>query len=349
MPSRVLLAPINTGFAPSGRPSFALLRFHQERSGPAIGISTLGNVATHLAFIPHPNTPILASRKDVGRFSVIARAIKVQGSLAGIQLANSPAGLTPQPNWVAPDPAREIERLRLLIHDLPPENLRHHLSRFISSATLAAKAGFDMIQIHAAHGYLLSLLLSPAVNTRSDEFRFPSRWLPAFIDKLKSTVGHCILSFRISLFTGLMPTSDEFPQAQTLASTLAAGGVDLIDLSSGFYTLDRRLIYPNRDFGAAPYYPFARIIANLVSCLVSFAGNVTDLRLLPDDMPPNLLVSVGRALIADPQFAQKSLDGRYQDVNWCRRTGRCHYFSRSRWRIECGVNPRLGLGGDHDK
>src|SRR5260370_40583468 len=95
IPSRVLLAPINTGFARNHRPSLDLLAFHRERSGPAVGIGFVGNVAIAETTALNAQTAVLRSDWDLKRFAVIARAISKRGSLAGIQLASVPVGLAP--------------------------------------------------------------------------------------------------------------------------------------------------------------------------------------------------------------------------------------------------------------
>jgi len=342
IPSKLVFAPINTGYASLGRPTQKLVQFHAERSGLGIGISTVGNVAVDNDAVKNPQTLVLSKEGDERRFSVVSRAIKKRGSLAGIQLAFAPAALDPPRNWKAKDVQAEVRRLNMIVGQLSPLQMNTYLETFLKGVQLANRADFDLIQIHAAHGYLLSLFLNPTTNLRTDEFAASNHWLLDFLGKLRvATRG--LLSFRINLFSGLRPREEEFQLALGLANRLASAGVDVIDLSAGLYTLDRTLIYPGtlRD-ERLPYYEAARLMAEDLACLVAFAGNVRDVRILPLDMPPNLLVNVGRALIADPDFARKSHDGRYTEINFCTRRNRCHYFTRSRTGLECGVNPRLG-------
>ena len=156
--------------------------------------------------------------------------------------------------------------------------------------------------------------------------------------------SHCglLISFRISLESGLPSRSEERKATTDLLSRLTRSGIDLVDFSSGFYSLDRHLIYPSLRVGPIPLYNFASKFAAGVGCLVSFAGNISDLRILPDDMPKNLFCSIGRSFIADPDFAKKASEGRYHEIVACQRTGHCHYFTRNQQHIECGVNRRLG-------
>jgi len=196
IPSRIILAAINTGFANAHRPTIQLLRFHKDRAGPNIGISFIGNVAITRGSVSNPQTPVLQTRSDVGRFAAIARAIKETGSLAGIQLASAPIDLSPSLFWRCRDARREERRLRHLVMGLSEGSIAESLEQFVNSTRLAATSGFDVIQIHAAHGYLLSLLLSSVVNMRYDRFSFDGRWLDDFVAQLQ--VADALLSFRIS-------------------------------------------------------------------------------------------------------------------------------------------------------
>jgi 2,4-dienoyl-CoA reductase-like NADH-dependent reductase (Old Yellow Enzyme family) len=342
IPSRILLAPINTGFAQNNRPSIKLLNFHRRRSGPTVGVSIVGNVVVSCDATLSPGTAVLSQRTELRRFCLIARAIRLRGSLAGIQIASSPIGLSPSRPWRTPNLATEVNRLQQLTAGLTQSDLRGSISQFINTALLSVEAGFDFIQIHAAHGYLLSLLLNPEINRRADHYACDGPWLGEFVDALRASLASTLLSFRISIASGFADQKREREYDSDLVVRLAGYGVDLIDLSAGLYTVDRHLIYPSLRAGPAPLFSIARDLALKVPCLVAFAGNVLDLRDLPTDMPRNLFCAAGRAFIADPDFADKSARELFDEIHWCQRTGHCHYFTRGHPNIECGVNLLLG-------
>lgn len=147
---------------------------------------------------------------------------------------------------------------------------------------------------------------------------------------------------RFSLFSGLAADpSAEIAFTTTLSKQAAALGVRLLDYSAGFYTVDKRLIYPGSERGVLPYLPIVCTVTEGLDVVASVAGNVLDLRHLPE-LPNTMAVSVGRALIADPDFATKARKGQYQEIRPCSRKGRCHYFSRGVEGLRCGANPHLG-------
>lgn len=340
LPSRILLAPINTGFARLGVPTTALLRFHAERSGPEIGISMLGNVAINETAITNPGTAVLTEDTDPQPFQALARMASDRGSLAGIQLAYCPP-IQPQRRWVSKSVAEEASRLSSLVTRYTDSDLDHILRQFIASSRLATHIGFDVIQIHGAHGYLVSLLLNPLVNSRSGHFSLTGPWLRAFAQALLDATRGALLSVRLSLHSGLTIDSDEeLDCTRAATATLAAVGVQMIDYSAGFYTVDRRLIYPGVEKGALPYLESCIRSSQELQCLFCVSGNVQHLRDLPS-LPDNFVVSVGRALVADPDLLVKIRSGRHDAIRPCVRTGRCHYFSRGNSHIECGVNSQL--------
>jgi NADPH2 dehydrogenase len=122
-----------------------------------------------------------------------------------------------------------------------------------------------------------------------------------------------------------------------VSKQLARAGTHILDFSNGFYTVDRRLIYPGIEKGVLPNLRAVRDLAADLDCIVSLAGNVTDLRDVPE-LSDRMIISVGRALIADPHFARKARLGQFAAIVQCERTGHCHYFSRGKDHIECGVN-----------
>lgn len=342
LPSRILLAPINTGFAVAGNPTADLIRFHEARSGPEIGISTVGNVSVSVDGSTNSTTAVLNRYSMLDQYRRVVDAVRFRGSLSGIQLASSPL-LSPERNWVTSSNEDERSRLSKMVVSFSEEHLDACLAQFLEATALARSVGFNFIQIHAAHGYLLSLLLNPLTNTRRGRFSLLGPWLNSFVSDLSGAASGCALGFRLSLYSGLAKELIEEIDVTTLISEhLAASGVHLIDYSAGFYTVDRRIIYPGIDKGSLPYLMSAIKAARNCAVTYGVAGNVQDVRTVTD-LPKNFVVSIGRALIADPDLLKKTRLGAYETVKECKRTSKCHYFSRGKNRIECGVNALVRL------
>lgn len=339
--SPYFLAPINTGFGEGDQPDERLIRFHAERSGKGIGISYVGNVAIGETFRSNHRTLLFGSSLD--RWRQLANVIRENGSIAAVQIAcRLPAQIPPR-RWRNPSVEDYITRTREQLRQLSTKNIERICDLFIETANRAVDAGFELVQIHAAHGYFLSQLLSPRLNPRTDKFGPAStRALKLIVGGIRRLVPELALDLRCSIRDGLETPSFDYQPRLRQIDEFVDSGVDIISLSSGHYEVDRFMIYPQLGDGHAVYLPEALEMARRYPRMLwNVAGNITNLRALEMVKQDNLTYSIGRALIADPDFVRKSLAGETSEINTCVRAGHCHYYTRGRPHIECKVNPRI--------
>lgn len=206
-----------------------------------------------------------------------------------------------QDNWqiVAPSPIPYFEG----ISQRPREMTRHDMDKvrddFVRATRLGLEAGFDMIELHMAHGYLLASFLSPLTNERTDEYggpvenrlRFPLEVLAAVRAEWPADKP---LSVRISATDwaegGLSETD-----VLTIARTFRDSGMDLIDVSTGQTVPGQKPVY-----GRMWQTPFADLIRNEVGIATLAVGNIYE----SDHV--NSIVAAGRAdlcAIARPHLA----------------------------------------------
>ena len=181
------------------------------------------------------------------------------------------------PGWPAP---RALTR----------SDMDHVRDEFAASARRAARAGFDVLELHAAHGYLLSSFLSPAVNTRSDAYggsleqrlRFPLEVVTAV---RAAWPAERPLFVRISASDWLEGEAGMTPaDAVEVARALAAAGCDVVDVSSGGNT-PRGAV----EYGRMYQVPFADRIRHEAGVTVMAVGGV------PDADHINTILAAGRA------------------------------------------------------
>ncbi|HQR04762.1 MAG: bifunctional salicylyl-CoA 5-hydroxylase/oxidoreductase [Proteobacteria bacterium] len=159
---------------------------------------------------------------------------------------------------------------------------------FVSATRRAAKAGFDLLELHCAHGYLLSSFLSPLTNRRTDEYggdlagrlRYP---LEVFIAMRAAWPDERPMGVRISAHDWV-PGGNTGDDAVVMAMAFKTAGADLIDVSSGQTTRDARPVY-----GRMYQTPFADRIRNEAGIATIAVGNIFD----PDQV--NTIVAAGRA------------------------------------------------------
>lgn len=339
IPTRYFLAPINTGFFESGLPTEGLRRFHLERSGRSIGISFVGNVAIDREYVNSPRTAFLTEHQS---WADIASCITNNGSLPGIQIACRSNLASPPKKWKNRNVLQYIEQMRSYLLSLPSGYIDQVFDRFVWASSLSYKLGYKVIQIHAAHGYFLSLLLSDVINKRNDKYGDGVTSILNLIDSIRSLGQHTLLDIRLSLSQGFRDREDEVIAFRERLQPIFHSAIDIISLSDGFYDVNKFQIYPRRKDGFACYLNIASQLAiKYPNKTWNVAGNIWNLSGLSSQLPKNLSFSIGRSLIADPAFVEKSLRGVDSSITHCTRSGHCHFYSRNRQHIECCVNPNV--------
>jgi anthraniloyl-CoA monooxygenase len=176
--------------------------------------------------------------------------------------------------------------------------------QFVASTQMAARAGFDMIELHAAHGYLISSFISPKSNIRTDEFggslENRMRW-PLEVFRAMRAVWPTDkpMSVRISANDWVGDEGVTPDEAVDIAKAFAAAGADIIDVSAGQTSTDAKPIY-----GRMFQTPFSDRIRNEANLATIAVGNITE----ADQVNSILLagradlVALARPHLADPYW-----------------------------------------------
>lgn len=250
-------------------------------------------------------------------------------------------------NNVAPSPLTDptmAERPR----ELTLEQIAAIVSDFGSAAHRAKEAGFDAVEVHCAHGYLINQFLSPFSNKRTDAYGGPffnrTRIVREIIREVRRNIGDempilCRISVE-ELINGGMTVNDMV----AVSLMLEAEGVNAIDVSFGVFASGGRI--------AASLYAehggmtgFAAQIKRAVSVPVVAVGRINDPHyaeaiLAKGDAD---MIAIGRGSFADPDFPNKAKNGRLEDIAYClgcRQVCNANLFSGKP--ISCLINPVCG-------
>ena len=188
-------------------------------------------------------------------------------------IAPSPVAWSPRNQVPRPMTRRDMDAVR---------------DAFVQATRHAEQAGFDMIELHAAHGYLLSSFISPLTNRRTDEYggdlanrlRYP---LEVFRAMRAEWPAHKPMSVRISA-TDWVDGGITADDAVAIAHAFKQAGVDLMDVSAGQTSIEAKPVY-----GRMFQTPFADRIRNEVGIATMAVGNITE----PDHL--NSIIAAGRA------------------------------------------------------
>ncbi len=239
-------------------------------------------------------------------------------------------------------------------HEMTIEEIEQTVSQFGDTALRAKKAGFDGVEVHGAHGYLISQFMSKYSNRRVDRYggalenrlRFPIEILK---DIRKKVGKDFIVDFRIS--------ADEYvdggrtiEESKAAMKRLAAEGVDLFHVSAGVYGSAWAII-PPYNIPNGWIVNLAEEAKKVVDVPVITVGRINDPLIAETIVESGKadLVAMGRASLADPALPNKFAAGDYKDIRQCIGCQQgCLQLLFSNKSIRCLVNPELGFEYLHD-
>jgi 2,4-dienoyl-CoA reductase-like NADH-dependent reductase (Old Yellow Enzyme family) len=288
--------------------------------------------------------PGLWSDAHISGLARVVALIKSQGAATGIQLAHAGRKASTLPPWLIgtdqtePDAEEwEVVGPSVLPHGtgsatpraLTQTDIEDIVDNFAAAARRALAADFDLVEIHAAHGYLLHQFMSPAANHRTDHFggslenrlRLPGMVMSAV---RAAWPADRPLFLRLSATDGI-PGSWDLPDAIALSRLARDNGVDVIDVSAGGFA--GSVIHPRPGM----FLDYARAIRQATGAHVMVVGLMGDVRLAADAVDDGQadLVALGRAALDDPNWplhAARAL-GAETSALWPRQAG----FAIDRW------------------
>ncbi|WP_296259687.1 MULTISPECIES: FAD-dependent oxidoreductase [unclassified Pseudomonas] len=355
IPNRIVMAPMSTNLASrDGNVTAQQIAFYQARAegGTGMIIVEFCCVDGDTGRSEHRQLT-LASLSQVAGHQRLVEAIRSAGAVACLQLQHGGQGAKPEliANGVALAPSDIPSRRdpsRLMARSMTDDEIEHVIESFGRCAELGVLAGYQAIELHGAHGYLLTSFLSPFSNHRDDRWGGDEERRLTFarrvIARVREAIGDRPLIYRLS--------ADEFtPQGLNIddmvriAPKLVDAGLDALHVSIGLgWTSFDKVVEPM----SAPEgwrLPYTRRIRQAVSVPVISVGQIrwpaTAERAIVDGDTD--MIALGRPLLADPEWANKA---RYGDASVIRPCTSCNYCvsmsSGADGRIGCAENPRTG-------
>lgn len=262
---------------------------------------------------------------------------------AGRETCAEITGVQPVAPSAIPDPV-----VNAMPRELSVEEIQELVEQFGDTALRAKKAGFDAVEIHGAHGYLVNQFMSPFSNKRIDQYGGTilnrARFALEVITNIRSKVGTDYpLIYRMSVnefVEGGLTTED----SKVISMLLENAGIDLIHASNGVYATTETIIPPTA-VGHAWSANISEELKKVVSIPVIAVGRINDpliaesvLRSKQADM-----ISMGRGSLADPHLPNKAQAGQFDDIIRCIGCLQgCIQRNAQQLPIKCLVNPMTG-------
>lgn len=328
-PNRIVMPPLVVRkAAEDGTVTPALLEHYRACRGPglviveATAVSAEGRLARRQICI--------FEERHVDGLARLARAIHANGAMASLQLHHAGRSTNLENTFgLSPVAPSAVPANDLVPEELTESGIERILGCFAAAARRAVLAGFDAVEIHGAHGFLVSQFLSPLANRRTDRWggslENRARFLREAARRMRDEAGSRLLvSCRLGAAEDV-PGGLSVDEGIQVAKWLEADGMPFLHVSTGIGAAPRlgpeggpwtdRLL-----LGAA--------VRKAVGIPVIGVGGIRTPRQAEQVLAEGLvdMVAVGRGLLADPQWAAKALAGREEDIHLCRRCPACHQY-----------------------
>ena len=333
--NRLIMSPMVSALAVDGQVTDSLLAHYEARARGGVG-TVMVEAIDDARYIP-------------GLFR-LSETIKMHGAAAFIQLLHigretTPAGIEGnQP--VAPS-AVPCKIMRSMPRPLTTDEVKGLVQKFIKAAEIASRAGFDGVELHAAHGYLINEFLSPDANQRTDEYggslENRERFLLECVRGIKAKVPGLLLSVRLNM-DDFVEGGLSLEESVLIGQHLEAAGVDIIHCSCGTYESGLKSIEPASYTEGWRVY-MAEALKQKVKVPVITGGIIRTPQMADDIIREGKadFVFMARALLADPERHQPGGYGFvHRDIRPCLNCDICIGSVSAKRTIACTVNPFAG-------
>jgi len=345
--NRILMGSMHTGLEEQGEEGFhRIAAYFAERARGGVGMIITGGTSPNLegAMGGNPHTALFQP-EQVTRHRLVTNAVKTAAPDCKICLQLLHAGnLAYSPNQVSPSgiqsPINPIKPRKMTEVDI--ENT---IQDFINSAVLAKEAGYDGVEVIGSAGYLISTFLLEKTNKRTDQwggsYENRMRLAREIVKGIRQAVGKAfIIVFRIATME-MMEDGSSWDEVVTLGKAIEAAGVTIVSTHFTWHQASVPTIATR-----VPRAAFASVTGRLrkelsIPLITSNRINVPEVaeQVLADGLAD--ITSLGRPMLADPEFANKALSGREDEINTCIACNQAcldHTFQGKT--VSCLVNPR---------
>jgi len=359
IPNRLVVPAMVANMCPDGTATEQFIKYHEEKAKGGWGLIITEDYRINEHAAGYPAVAALYDESQIPSHKKLTDAVHKYGSKIFAQIyhagrqANSAVNGGMQPVSSSPVPCPWNKEIP---HELTVDEIKQLVKDFGRTALNAKKAGFDGIEIHAAHGYLIHEFLSPNCNHRIDEYggtyENRMRFLAEIMEETRKQVGPDFpISVRFSVEENSEGGRRKFESRQMLMD-IEEMGADVIHLSNGMYGVRSSLGIVASFFQQHGWnQDFAAEAKQFLHIPVITVGRISEPAMAEDIIRSNKadFVAMGRASLADPHWPEKAKSGRNCDIRQC--IGCLQGCTASTYQgvpIYCLVNPELGHEYEYD-
>lgn len=339
--NRVVKAATFEGMSPAGVVSASLINFHRRIAAGGAGMTTVSYVAVSRDGRGAPNEIYIHDRAADG-LARIAAAVHAEGAAISAQLGHAGAVGTIRKRYLGPSRGRTMTGAR--VEEVTTAEIDEVVQQFADGATMLAAAGFDAVELHFGHHYLVSSFLSPRWNQRRDSYGGPvanrARLALRILRAVREATGDKLaITAKLNMTDGVrggLQVGDGVEIARLLQAT---GVLDALELTAGGSRANQMFMFrgdpPRAEMAAAlpglaglgfrlagpallrryPYQdayllPLARQFRAAVTLPLILLGGISSLAAIRQAMTEGFdFVAMGRALLREPDLVARLAAG----------------------------------------
>ena len=333
--NRVVMAPMTRNQSPGGIPTSDVISYYARRAKAEVGlIITEGIEVSHIASSAYPNVPRLDTNKAREGWKKVVDGIKNNNGAVIAQLWHCGGfrklGMQPNPEVPGYTASGLVKPGKKVAHEMTLQDIKETIDAYASDAKICQELGFDGVEIHGAHGYLIDNFLWGGTNIREDSYggsiQKRSQFVSDIIKAVKENVSdQFIVGLRFSQWkqhdfsAKLASTPDDLKK---ILMPPVEAGLDFLHSSmrrfweSEFEGSDENLAYWTKKISNIPTIGVGSVGLDSDFIDMTAPATPTSIDKALDDIKKQKydLIAVGRALLSDYEWVVKMKEGRLNDV-----------------------------------
>jgi dimethylglycine catabolism A len=355
IPNRIVMPPMTTRTADEeGYVTEDTIAYYRARARGGVGLITVEMASPEKAGRHRRREVGIYDDRFLPGLTRLVHEIHRAGSRASIQLGHGGGhtrrdicGETPVAPSAIPHPVYETTLETIVPEEMTTARIEAAIAAHAAAAVRAAKAGFDCVEVHAAHGYLISQFHAPFENRRSDAYggslENRARFGLEVLRAVKAAVDGMPVVYRLSVedfFPGGLPLSE----GRQIALWAAEAGADALHVTAGHYRSlpSAQVVLPPMSFPDATFVDLAAGVKKLIRVPVIAVGRLGDPAIAAEAVATGKadFIALGRTLIADPRWVEKLRHS--EPIRRCLACNTCINEMRGGAGIGCVVNAAAG-------
>lgn len=355
LPNRIIMPPMTTRTADAeGHVTDAMIAYYMARVRGGVGLITVEMAAPERAGRHRLREAGIYDDRFLPGLKKLVAEIHSGGAKASIQLGHGGGhtrvdicGETPIAPSAIPHPVLEVTFETIIPEAMTHRRIDETVAAFARAAKRAAAAGFDCVEIHAAHGYLISQFHTPFENNRTDKYggslENRARFGLDVLRAVKAAVPELGVIYRLTI-EDFFPAGMHADEGLQIAEWAAGAGADALHVSAGHYRSlpSAAVATPPMSFPEGIFVDYAAEVKRRVRIPVIAVGRLGDHKRATETVQDGKadFIAIGRPLVADPQWVAKL--GRSEPVRRCIACNTCVNEMRGGAGIGCLVNATAG-------